>query len=82
VNGESHLHEERDCDFLRCDFLPESYMAPTPIRERLRMLRYQLFGDDNLGWETGLWHSGSNCQTSLGRRGDLVQLIAGRVQQE
>jgi transposase len=29
------------CDCLRCDFLPESYMAPTAIRERRRMLRYR-----------------------------------------
>src|SRR5262249_33175411 len=29
------------CDCLRCDFLPECYMAPTPIRERRRILRYR-----------------------------------------
>ena len=29
------------CDCLRCDFLPESYMAPTAIRERRRTLRYR-----------------------------------------
>jgi transposase len=29
------------CDCLRCDFLPESYMASTAIRERLRALRYR-----------------------------------------
>ena len=29
------------CDCLRCDFLPECYMAPTAIRERRRMLRYR-----------------------------------------
>ena len=28
------------CDCLRCDFLPESYMASTAIRERRRTLRY------------------------------------------
>jgi transposase len=28
------------CDCLRCDFLPECYMAPTAIRERRRTLRY------------------------------------------
>ena len=27
------------CDCLRCDFLPECYMAPTAIRERRRTLR-------------------------------------------
>ena len=29
------------CDCLRCDFLPECYMAPTVIRERRRTLRYR-----------------------------------------
>jgi transposase len=29
------------CDCLRCDFLPESYMAPTAIRKRRRTLRYR-----------------------------------------
>jgi transposase len=29
------------CDCLRCDFLPESYMAPTAVRERRRTLRYR-----------------------------------------
>jgi len=29
------------CDCLRCDFLPESYMAPMAIRERRRTLRYR-----------------------------------------
>jgi transposase len=29
------------CDCLRCDFLPECYMAPTAIRERRRTLRYR-----------------------------------------
>src|ERR1700686_1408038 len=28
-------------DALRCDFLPECYMAPTAIRERRRTLRYR-----------------------------------------
>ncbi len=28
-------------DCLRCDFLPESYMAPSAIRERRRTLRYR-----------------------------------------
>jgi hypothetical protein len=28
-------------DCLRCDFLPEAYMAPTEIRERRRTLRYR-----------------------------------------
>ena len=27
-------------DCLRCDFLPECHMAPTPIRDRRRVLRY------------------------------------------
>jgi transposase len=29
------------CDCLRCDLLPECYMAPTAIRERRRTLRYR-----------------------------------------
>jgi transposase len=29
------------CDCLRCDFLPECYMASTDIRERRRTLRYR-----------------------------------------
>ena len=29
------------CDCLRCDFLPECYMAPAAIRERRRTLRYR-----------------------------------------
>ncbi len=29
------------CDCLRCDFLPECYLAPTAIRERRRTLRYR-----------------------------------------
>jgi transposase len=29
------------CDCLRCDFLPESYMASSAIRERRRTLRYR-----------------------------------------
>jgi len=29
------------CDCLRCDFLPECYMASTVIRERRRTLRYR-----------------------------------------
>jgi hypothetical protein len=28
-------------DALRCDFLPECYLAPTAIRERRRTLRYR-----------------------------------------
>lgn len=28
-------------DCLRCDFLPECYMVPTPIRDRCRVLRYR-----------------------------------------
>jgi transposase len=31
----------KSCDCLRCDFLPECYMAPTAIRERRRTLRYR-----------------------------------------
>src|SRR5580700_3714023 len=32
---------QKICDCLRCDFLPECYMACTAIRERRRTLRYR-----------------------------------------
>ena len=32
------IDAEKLCDRLRCDFLPECYMASTPIRERRRTL--------------------------------------------
>jgi len=35
------IDANRICDCLRCDFLPECYMAPTAIRERRRTLRYR-----------------------------------------
>jgi transposase len=38
-NDRIDAHKIADC--LRCDFLPESYMASTQIRERRRTLRYR-----------------------------------------
>ncbi|HUL32937.1 MAG TPA: transposase [Candidatus Eisenbacteria bacterium] len=35
------IDADKICDCLRCDFLPESYMAPIAIRERRRTLRYR-----------------------------------------
>jgi transposase len=35
------IDAEKICDALRCDFLPESYMVSTEIRERRRTLRYR-----------------------------------------
>lgn len=35
------IDADKICDCLRCDFLPECYMAPTAIRERRRTLRYR-----------------------------------------
>ena len=35
------IDAKKICDCLRCDFLPECYMAPTAIRERRRTLRYR-----------------------------------------
>src|ERR1700683_1058069 len=35
------LDASKICDCLRCDFLPECYMASTEIRERRRTLRYR-----------------------------------------
>src|SRR5450631_3627672 len=35
------IDAKKICDCLRCDFLPECYMAPTTIRERRRTLRYR-----------------------------------------
>lgn len=36
-----HIDADKICDCLRCDFLPECYMASTAIRERRRILRYR-----------------------------------------
>src|SRR6266481_493027 len=36
-----HIDATKICDCLRCDFLPECYMASTVIRERRRTLRYR-----------------------------------------
>ena len=35
------IDSNKICDCLRCDFLPECYLAPTAIRERRRTLRYR-----------------------------------------
>jgi len=35
------IEAKKICDCLRCDFLPECYMASTAIRERRRTLRYR-----------------------------------------
>jgi transposase len=35
------IDAKKICDCLRCDFLPECYMASTEIRERRRTLRYR-----------------------------------------
>ena len=35
------IDAKKICDCLRCDFLPECYMASTAIRERRRTLRYR-----------------------------------------
>jgi hypothetical protein len=35
------IDAHKTCDCLRCDFLPECYMASTAIRERRRTLRYR-----------------------------------------
>jgi transposase len=35
------IDAQKICDCLRCDFLPECYMASTAIRERRRTLRYR-----------------------------------------
>jgi hypothetical protein len=39
TNDRIDTHKIADC--LRCDFLPECYMASTQIRERRRTLRYR-----------------------------------------
>jgi transposase len=36
-----HIDARKIADCLRCDFLPECYMAPTGFRERRRILRYR-----------------------------------------
>jgi len=38
--GDDRIDASKIYDCLRCDFLPECYMAPTAIRERRRKLRY------------------------------------------
>ena len=35
------IDAKKICDCLRCDFLPECYMASTDLRERRRTLRYR-----------------------------------------
>jgi transposase len=35
------MDAKKICDCLRCDFLPECYMASTAVRERRRTLRYR-----------------------------------------
>src|SRR3569833_3180115 len=35
------IDASKSADCLRCDFLPESYMIPTEMRERRRFLRYR-----------------------------------------
>src|SRR6266404_4194434 len=42
------------CDCLRCDFLPECYMAPAAIRERRRTLRYRKLLATNPDIDEGL----------------------------
>jgi Transposase len=37
-----HVDASKICDYLRCDFLPECYIASTAIRERQRTLRYRI----------------------------------------
>lgn len=62
-------------DCLRCDFLPECYMAATEIRERRRMLRYRhllknrVFG---LLMETGVSHN----KQRLHKAGYFPELLA------
>ncbi|HKV79724.1 MAG TPA: hypothetical protein VJP02_16360 [Candidatus Sulfotelmatobacter sp.] len=34
-----HMHASKTCDFPRCDFLPECYMASMAIREPCRTPR-------------------------------------------
>jgi transposase len=40
-NKNDRVDAKRICDCLRCDFLPQCYMASTAIRERRRTLRYR-----------------------------------------
>jgi transposase len=55
------------CDCLRCDFLPESYIAPTAIRERRRTLRYR-----NLLVEAGVSYN----KQKLHKAGYFRELLA------
>src|SRR6266851_3184341 len=40
-DGSGRIDANKIADCLRCDFLPECYMASTEIRERRRTLRYR-----------------------------------------
>jgi transposase len=40
-NKHDRIDASKICDCLRCDFLPECYMASTAIRERRRTLRHR-----------------------------------------
>jgi transposase len=63
-------------DCLRCDFLPERYMASTEIRERRRTLRYR-----NLLVRQTVQMKNKNCCTADGSWSELQQAEApqGRI---
>jgi len=70
------------CDCLRCDFLPEYYMAPTAIRERRRTLRYRSLlvrqmVQTKIKISTLLMEAGVSCNKSkLHKAGYFRELLA------
>jgi len=73
-NDRIDAHKIADC--LRCDFLPECYMASTEIRERRRTLRYH-----NLLVRQAVQMKKQNCCAADGSRCELQQTEApqGRI---
>jgi hypothetical protein len=61
------------CDCLRCDFLPECYMAPTAIRERRRSLRYRNLLVRQMVQMDPSRVLGENCSKNGWRIGGLVR---------
>src|SRR5712671_6225509 len=70
------IDAKKIADCLRCDFLPECYMASTEIRERRRTLRYR-----NLLVRQAVQMKKQNCCAADGSRCELQQTEApqGRI---
>jgi len=62
------------CDCLRCDLLPECYMASTEIRERRRTLRYR-----NLVVRQMVHYAKKDWHAAHGSGRELQQAAAGKA---